>query len=170
MSLRMVKSPIVWVAVGLIAGCALSAVLMPRTIEGVATDRAETFAMATGPLDSDFEAVYMLDFLTGELVGAVVGKNQRAFTARFTANVMADMGIDPSANPKFLMVTGMANIRRGGGQLQPSASLIYVAEITTGRIAAYAIPWAPQLHNAGKPMNSPMVLIAVAPFRMQAGR
>jgi len=68
------------------------------------------------------------------------------------------------------MVTGMANIRRGGGQLQPSASLVYVAEVTQGKIAAYAIPWAPQLHNAGKPMQSQMVLIAVAPFRGPTAR
>ena len=37
------------------------------------TDRAETFAMATGPVDDEVEAVYFLDFLTGDLGGRGVG-------------------------------------------------------------------------------------------------
>jgi hypothetical protein len=162
---KMTNNYLAWLTVGLVGGWLLCSTMAPQPLDAVASDRMDTFAMATGPVDADFEAVYMLDFLTGDLVAAVLGKNTRAFTARFDGNVMRDLQIDPSKNPKFLMVTGMANIRRGGSQLQPSASVLYVAEVTTGRIAAYAIPWSASLHNAGKPMQQPLVLIASAPFR-----
>ena len=125
------------------AGLVLSGFWPHTPLHAVATDRVDTFAMATGPLDSEVEAVYFLDFLTGDLTAVVLGKQPNSWTGFFQANVAADLGIDPQKNPKFLMVTGMANLRRGGGSpLQPSNAMCYVAEITSGKVAAYAVPVA----------------------------
>ena len=167
---RSLDNRFAWLAVGLMIGFVLSGLLPRAPIHAVSTDRIDTFAIATGPVDSEFEAVYFLDFLTGDLRAAVLGKNAGAFTAFFNYNVIQDLGVDPTKNPKFLMVTGMASLRRGGSRLQPSLSVVYVAEVTTGNVAAYVIPWSPAMHNANQPMVQPMVPVAVTRFRPAAAR
>ena len=43
-------------------------------LHAVATDKIETFSMATGHVEVDYEAVYFLDHLTGDLRAFVVGR------------------------------------------------------------------------------------------------
>ncbi len=167
---RLLESRFAWLAVGVIGGFLLSGLLPHMPVHAVATDRIDTFAIATGPVDAEFEAVYFLDFLTGDLRAAVLGKNAGQFMAYFNYNVIQDLGVDPTKNPKFLMVTGMATLRRGGARLQPSLSVVYVAEVTTGNVAAYAIPWSPAVHNANRPIIESLVPVAVTKFRPAAAR
>ena len=68
------------------------------------------------------------------------------------------------------MVTGIADFRRGFGNIQPGLSIVYVAEATSGLIAAYAAPWAPQLQTAGRPQSGNMVLLDKRKFRNVAIR
>ena len=98
---------LVAVAVGLLGGLALSGLWPHTPLYAVATDRTETFGMATGPVDTEVEAVYFLDFLTGDLRAVVLGKQPGTWTGFFQANVAADLGIDQQKNPKFMMVTGL---------------------------------------------------------------
>jgi hypothetical protein len=132
---------------GLVAGLALS-VFWPHTpLHAVSTDRCETYAMATGPVDAEVEAVYFLDFLTGDLGALVLGKKPLIWSGMYKTNVAADLAIDPQKNPKYMMVTGVAGLRRAGGsRQQPSNAICYVAEVTSGKVAAYAIPWLPLEH------------------------
>lgn len=164
-----------WLAVGLSVG-ALAGLLVggfwpPAAVHGVATDRFENFAIATGPLDNEVEAVYFLDFLTGDLKAAVLNINTAKFTAFFSHNILQDLGIDPAKNPRYLMVTGVADLRRlGGSNVRPGASVVYVAELTTGKIAAYAVPWAPNLHKQGSAFHGQLMPLDVAQFRTTAVR
>jgi len=112
------------------------------------------------------EAVYFLDFLTGDLRGLVVSKMSGAFRAVYTYNVLADLGIDAGKNPRFMMVTGMANLRtRGGTNVLPSKSIIYVAEVTSGKVAAYAVPWSASQHAAGQTFQGSFLRLDVTRFR-----
>jgi hypothetical protein len=157
-----------WLAAGLLGGLVLAG-LWPKTpLHAVATDRIETFAMATGPLDDEVEAVYFLDFLTGDLRALALNRQSGKFTAFFEANVLAQMGVDPSKNPRFLMVTGVADLRRGAGRVQPSRSACYVAEVTTGKVAAYAIPWNPTTAAGGQVIQQPLIALDVSAFRATA--
>ena len=159
---------LVWLAIGVGIGVAGGLGLWPeQPIHAVATDRYETYGMATGPVDEDFEAVYFIDFLTGDLRAVVLGRQGGQFTAFYAYNVLNDLGVDPSKNPRFLMCTGLANVRRGTGRARPSIAVLYVAEITTGQVAAYAIPWSKGDHAAGQ-MIGPMPLIPVAKTRFRA--
>jgi hypothetical protein len=158
-----------WLGIGLVSGLILGGIWPESPLHAVATDRYDTFAMATGPVDEDIEAVFFLDFLTGDLQARVLNKQAGKFTAFFGANVLEALALDPSKNPRYLMVTGIANLRRGGVRLQPSRSVVYVAEITTGNVAAYAIPWDRAMHNMGRMVNKPMVLLDVTRFRAGAG-
>ena len=64
------------------------------------------------------------------------------------------------------MVTGMANLRRAGGtRVQPSNAMCYVAEITSGKVAAYAIPWSPPMYAANQVQNGSLYMVAATQFR-----
>jgi hypothetical protein len=162
-----------WLAaagIGLATGFVISGLWPNTPIYAVATDRIESYGMATGPLDSEIEAVYFLDFLTGQLTAVILGKQQGTWAGFFTANVSADMQIDPQKNPKFLMTTGVVNVRRAGGtRLQPASSVLYVAEVTSGQVAAYNIRWAPNMYASGQPQSGQIPLIGVTHFRQGTG-
>src|SRR5437763_1827334 len=67
------RHPVVWPLATLLVGIVLGGFLPHIPLHAVATDRAETYLMATGLLDTDVEAVYFLDCLTGDLFAAVPG-------------------------------------------------------------------------------------------------
>ena len=160
----------VWLGIGLVGGLILCGVWPQTPLHAVATDRAETFAVATGFVDDGVEAVYFLDFLTGDLNAVVLGRQGNAFTAfYFYKNLVNDLGVDPSKNPKYMMVTGMANLRRGTGRLRPSLAAVYVAEVTSGKVAAYAIPWSKNAHASGQIIGpAPLMPLAATRFRAAA--
>jgi hypothetical protein len=135
-------------------------------IHAVATDRSEGFAMATGYCDEQVEAVYFLDFLTGDLSAAVVSKQTGRFNAFYTYNVSGDLAINPGRAPRYVLTTGNADLRRSGGKQQSlSRSLVYVAELNSGKVGAYAIPWSSSAWNAGQTLRGQFTLLDVGRFR-----
>jgi hypothetical protein len=139
-------------------------------IHAVATDRSEGFAMATGYCDDQVEAVYFLDFLTGDLSAAVVAKQTGRFNAFYTYNVAGDLAVSPGRAPRYLMTTGNADLRRSGGKQQSlSRALVYVAELNSGKVGAYAIPWSSSAWNAGQTLRGQFTLLDVGRFRSTSG-
>ena len=75
--------------------------------------------------------------------------------------MLTDLGFEPGAakQPRFLLVSGMSNLRRSqAGPL--GQSVLYVTDSSTGRTAAYGIPWSPQ--QAAKAFTSELILLDVA--------
>ena len=135
-------------------------------LQAVATDRSDGFAMATGYCDDSVEAVYFLDFLTGDLSAAVVSKQTGRFNAFYTHNVMGDLDVNLTKPPRFLLTTGMVDLRSTGGKTNTlSRSLVYVAELQSGRVAAYAIPWSSSAWNSGQTLRGQFTLLDVGRFR-----
>ncbi len=169
----LLQNRVLWLVTGLVLGWFGIRWMKPDQIvlplmpaHATATDRYENYAIATGPLDEEVEGVFILDFLTGDLKAAVLSSQLGRFNAYYQRNIIADMGIDPNKNPRYLMVTGVMNLRRGFGQTaRPAACVVYVAELTTGKIAAYGIPWTPQFHNAGVPVNGELIPLDITRFR-----
>ncbi len=133
-------------------------------VQATATHGQENFAIATGFVDLEIEALYFLDFLTGDLRAAVVSRRTGKFVAFFEKNILEDFESIPK-NPKFLIVTGMTNMPRGQNPFQPGASFIYIAEASSGYVNAYALPWNASLNNKGEPQSGPFVLVAGGSFR-----
>ncbi len=96
--------------------------------------------MCTGTIDPEVEAVYLLDFVTGDLKAAVLSINTRMFNTFYTHNVSKDFG--SVKNPKYLMVSGNADMRRQLA-VPVGEGVIYIAEMTSGQLAAYGLPWTP---------------------------
>jgi hypothetical protein len=156
--------------IGLLTGMALSGFWPHAPVHAVSTDRVDTFAIATGPVDNEVEAVYFLDFLTGDLVALVLGKQPLTWSGVFRTNVSADLGIDPQKNPKYLMATGVVGLRLiGGSRQKPSNAVCYVAEVTSGKVAAYAIPWTSSMYSAGQPQSQRLAMVGVSHFRQATG-
>jgi len=130
---------------------------LPR-VSAVTSQSDESFAVCTVPLDPSAEGFFMLDFETGDLSGGVLNPTTAQFAAAFKHNVLKDLGFKAgqAKNPKFLLVSGVAEPRRGTVTL--ASSVLYVTDSSTGTTAAYGIPWNSQ---QPQPM-APLVLLDIA--------
>lgn len=132
-------------------------------VHATSTHGEGNFAIATGFVDDSIEAFYFLDFLTGDLRAAAVSRRNGEFVAFFERNIQQDFS-GGAKNPKYLMVTGLANIPRGRG-VQLGNSLIYIAEASSGEVAAYALPWNASLNAKGQAQRGEFVPLAKGSFR-----
>ncbi len=119
-------------------------VQIPETIlHATATGSGESFAMATGLIDTDIEGLFTLDYLTGDLKCWVLNPRapQMGWVGAFQHNVIADLGVQQGKDPNYVMVTGQANFQRGGATTSPASCAVYVGDANTGNFAAYTIMW-----------------------------
>ncbi len=130
---------------------------LPR-VSAVTSQSDGSFAVCTVPLDIGVEGFFMLDFETGDLSGGVLNPSTAQFGVAYKHNVLKDLGFKAgqAKNPKFLLVSGVAEPRRGAMTL--ASSVLYVTDSSTGTTAAYGIPW-----NAQQPqMMAPLALLDIA--------
>lgn len=156
--------------VGLLAGVNLTGWLPRTPVLASATHGENSFAVCTADLDEDVEGVFFLDFLTGDLKAGVLSMQSGKFMTAYERNVTGDFARGVK-NPRFLMVSGRANLRRGAGpQPMPGRAVIYVAEINSGIVAAYGLPWSASRASATTPLKSEIVLLDRTKFRTRAIR
>jgi len=139
-------------------------------LHAVATDKIDTFSMATGMVDVDYEAVYFLDHLTGDLYAYVIGRTANGFGViqRSFRNVLQDFKTEGDKTPKFIMATCLCDLNRsgrGGGSAMPSRAVLYVADVASGMTAVYALPFSTTQHNTGRYAETPLALICGFPIR-----
>jgi hypothetical protein len=154
--------------VGMALGAVLTAGFHGLSVEqraiASATHGADNFAIATGMVDDGIEALYFLDFLTGDLRAAIISRRTGAFTGFFQYNVMDDFS-KIGEQPRFLMVTGQVDIPRGQGATQIAKSLVYIAEATSGQVYAYALPFNSTLNAAGAGQLGGFIRVGGGSFR-----
>jgi hypothetical protein len=156
--------------IGIVIGRVIGVVLPHAPLHAVATDRQDTFAIATGMVDDGIEAVYMLDFLTGDLRAAVLNPNTRTFSSTFQRNLGPDLKVEQGKNPRYLMVSGAVDLRGGAGGGQFGNSALYVAELSSGNMGVYTLPWTPgNLNRAMNPIQA-IILLQTVQFRTAAVR
>jgi hypothetical protein len=135
----------VLLAAGIVIG--LAAAPQPAVSRALALGSLadESFAVCTVPLSVGVEGIFMLDFETGDLSGGVINPTTRRFMGAYKHNVLADLGFKAGQvkNPKFLLVSGGADMAAAGG-LPLASSLLYVTDSSTGTTVAYGIPWNSQ--------------------------
>ena len=132
-------------------------------LHATATQGVENFAIATGMIGAGVEGLYFLDFTTGDLKATVVNPKTGQFNSAFSHNILQDFG--PIKNPKFLIVTGQANMPRGRAPFQYAQSIIYVAEVTSGQVMAYSVPWNSARQAAQQPQQGGFVALDSLRFR-----
>jgi hypothetical protein len=134
-------------AVALAAGIVIGVTAIGRQeppvlpVFATATHGQDNFAVCTGEVEDGLDAIYFLDFLTGDLRAAVMNVRSHKFTAYYHRNIMKDLEVkDPIKNPRFLMVTGIADLQRGAGNQRLGRAVVYVAELNSGVCVAYGVP------------------------------
>lgn len=163
------RSRAAWLALGLVVGLTAGGFLPHAPMHAIGTDRTEGLAMCTVPLDNDLEGVFFLDFITGQLGGLVLNPTNGQFAGAYQHTVMGDLQVDASKNPRYTLLAGGAALRPAGVQ-QFAPSVVYVAEATTGNIAAYAIPFNRSNLNMGRSGMQTLQLLQMSPFRAAAVR
>jgi hypothetical protein len=163
------------VAIGLAIGGALSAGIwlgsarndsaaIPQLSElklhAMASHGAETFAIATGPIDGDVEGLFTLDYLTGELQCFVINPRFGGLGGWFKTNVAASLTPEKGKKPSYLISTGVLNAKAGTyGNYRPAGCICYVVDANTGECAAYSFPWSQNAGNVGVTQATDMKLI-----------
>ena len=181
---------IVWLAVGLVLGSVIGGFWPHTPLHAIATDRSENIIVATGLVDDNIEAIFFLESLTGtlraavpsireagsyqamweanpsgDLVGVIRRVNQNAARAGGGKGVAPGPAIQMPQAPRFLMVTGLLDLRQGSlPRMRPGRSVVHVVEANTGIVLTYSLQWSPQMHSAGQPLRVPMTLWAADQF------
>ena len=152
------------VVIGLIIGLNIEGLWPNVPLHAAATHGIDKFAIATGLVDNTVEALYFLDFLTGDMRAAVINPKTGKFNAFFTRNIAADFQ-GAGRTSGYLMVTGAVNMPRGSNKFQYADSIVYVAEASTGQVAAYTVPWNSSLQAANGRQYGEFVPLDVQQFR-----
>ena len=162
------QRPFALLFAGLVVGCLVGmnvrGLLPSIPLHASATEGFDNFAIATGLIDDRVEGLYFLDYITGELKCAVLNPKNGKFNSFFSYNIAADFGA-AAQDPQYLIVTGMVDMPRGRAAFQFGKSVIYVAEVTSGQVAAYAIPWNSSMQAAGKLQTGEFVPLDKKGFR-----
>jgi hypothetical protein len=167
------QGALLWLGIGVLAGLLVTGFWPSVPLHAVGTDKIETFSMATGPVEGDqYEAVYFLDHLTGDLNSYVIGRSA-ALKGGFGViqhchrNVMVDFAVEEGKTPKFIMTTGVCDLNRSGrgANVLPSRSVLYIADVVSGTASAYAVPFNSTQHVSGQYSEAAIVPVCAFPIR-----
>src|SRR5262245_23087623 len=129
-------------------------------LHAMASHGAETFAIATGPIDRDVEGLFTLDYLTGELQCFVINPRFGGLGGWFKTNIAGSLEPAKGKKPSYLIATGVFNIKSGvTGNYRPAGCVAYVVDANTGEAAAYSFPWSENAGNVGVTQATDMKLI-----------
>jgi len=131
--------------------------------------------LATGYVAPDTEAVYCLDQLTGRLSAGVLSRKDGRFQGLYERNINSDLaevlrqkGVTTplSVAPQYTMVTGEVYTENRGASLWKVAkSVVYIAEVNTGMLLVYTIPWQQSLYGADQQETAHLELWTAEQFQ-----
>lgn len=150
---HILRSAMVFAAGALVMGAATYFWPQPE-IKAAMANGNDKFTMVTVPLieTGELEGVFVLNHLTGVLTGSVINVRTGAFGYSYLHNVAADFQTAAKTpEPKYAIVSGTANMPSVGG-VQPAWGMIYVGELSSGGVIAYAFP-RPNPRNVGTVMT-----------------
>jgi hypothetical protein len=138
------------VVIGVLVGSSSQQLELPFEIpvNAAAAYGQDGYAFASGPVDNDLEGVFFLDALTGTLKAAIQNPRQPSFMFECSSDISGDFG--QVKNGKYMIGTGRANIVQGagGGASKYASSVVYVIELTSGRLNSYAFRIPANLRSA----------------------
>lgn len=127
---------LLWLASGVMLGAVVVWWLndTPRPAQAATLDRHEDFIMCTGPVSLfpgvPLEGVWLLDYKTGKLLGTAIDRMHAKIISWAEVDLVTEFGIQPKQNVHFMMNTG---------NISPGQAALYLAEVTTGKMAVYSM-------------------------------
>ena len=142
-----------WITLGLALGFGLAYVVPTEPALAQVVESNDKFALvATPTITGQADAVFVLDYLTGRLVGAAYNSNQGAFTQYYFRNIAGDFNLDGGAEPQFVIMPAFLNPQsRGGGPAATGG--IYIGEMTSGTINVYGMAYGNAARANPKPVQ-----------------
>lgn len=129
-----------------------------HSLHAMGADSKGTFAMATGQIDDNTEGIFILDMLTGELQCAVTNYRSGSIFGAFKTNIAADLPVDRTKDPSYLMVTSVTSFSRGSGA-RPAQCVVWVLDTNTGNFAGYGLPWDQSAASSGRNQSGALTLL-----------
>ena len=126
--------------VGLVAGLVGSSLRHPVPLYAMTAHGSERKTLVTVPLDAGMEAVVALDHVTADLTGYVLDRFTGKFFIQYRYNVANDFPLRQGKQPRFLMVSGLADFRQFTSNDRFADGVVYVSEENSGQVVAYGIP------------------------------
>jgi len=130
--------------IGLAAGFWGASLREPLPLYAMTAHGSERKTLVTVPLDAGMEAVVALDHVTADLTGYVLDRFTGKFFIQYRCNVANDFPLRQGKQPRFLMVSGLADFRQFTSNERFADGVIYVSEENSGQVVAYGIPWNSQ--------------------------
>ncbi len=128
-----------WLTAGTILGMMVAYYCPQEPAYADSAASGEKFSMCTVlTLAGQSEAVFVLDHLTGRLIGAAHSSQTGGFSQTYARNLAADFNVVDNA--QYVMVPGQVQIRAGGGN-PPANGCIYVGELNSGLINMYGFQY-----------------------------
>lgn len=129
-------------------------------LKAMASHGAETFAVATGPVDNEVEGLFTLDYLTGDLQCFVVNPRTGKLGGWFKTNIAADLPVESGKKPTYLLVTGAMSARGGNySGVKPAGCVCYVVDANSGVFAGYSFGWEQAKVSVGAPQAQKMFVV-----------
>lgn len=161
-----------WMTGGVIIGLAIALYWPAEPAYAIAVDRAERFAMCAVPTQAGTsEALFVMDFVTGRLVGAAYNSQSGAFTEFYIKELAADFGVQAGAEVEYIIVPARTEFRAIAGagtgrRGSPATGGIYVGELNSGKVILYGF----MFQSAPRPgPPQPVIKVASFPFRESFG-
>lgn len=138
------------------ASAAPPAIAFPATIDATASATSEKYSIATGVISEEAEGFFVLDHNSGLLQCSVFYPRVGKFLGTFTGSVGELIGGGVKGGG-YIMVTGQADMTRGGRGASLAPSLVYVLNTGSGNFAAFAVPFDRQAANTGRPQVAALI-------------
>lgn len=154
-------------ATGVIIGLVLGGLVPPMPLHGSTAATVEGFSICTAELEPGYEGIYYLDYQTGDLSAAFIHPRTYKFTNLYKYNILKDFA--DAKTPKFMMISGSSPMIYTQN-LRPSNGIVYVVEVTSGIVCAYAAPYLTNRESNPAATNGELKLVDKGKFRSQAIR
>jgi len=150
------ESRMAWLVGGVLVGLAIAVYWPSEPAYALGVSRSEKFAMCAVPTQvGTSEAMFVLDFTTGRLVGAAYNSQAGSFTQMYGREIAADFRIQAGSAAEYIMVPARTEFRAAGGAASPALGAIYVGEVNSGRVIMYGFTFqsAPRPNPAIQPLQ-----------------
>lgn len=129
-----------WLAAGVALGLAVATYWPSEPLRAQAVDRTNKIALVSARTTAgNSDAVFLLDFVTGRLMGAAYNTQVGRFNQRYFRNIADDFQV--SENAQYAIVPAEVSIPQTGAGRTPAGGGLFVAELTTGKVAMYGYPY-----------------------------
>lgn len=149
-----------WMVAGALFGVVVSLYWPHEPAQATTVDRSSKVALVTCRTSvGASDAIFVLDFVTGRLVGAAYNTQLGSFNQTYARNLAADFQV--KENAQYAIVPGEIEVAQRGGAT-PAAGGLYVAELNSGKVALYGFPYN---QGTGVIPTQQLVPLGAFPFR-----